>query len=871
MSTLLNRSFVFLFMFFSLSFSFANEVCTDEDDSFTLYCPDDVTVSCSDEIWDLSIYGNANYYYGGNWYSAGSAVVNYYLNSCNSGYITRTWTVEDYNWNLVSCTQTITVLADGSSFNESNITWPQEHITLEGCYPSTHPSQLPPGWGYPTWYNGGSSCGTSNVGVSFSDQVYTISSTCKKIVRKWQVIDWCQYNPNSWYGGYTPGLWTYYQFIKISKGDLPVLTCPEDLVVNSNNCVNAYVNVPPLWVEGETCGGDYEITNDSPYADSNGADISGTYPIGWHWVKYTVKYGCGSKKTCTRKIKVTDKKPPTPYCYASLAVPLMGVDEDGDGVFEDGMVEIWAKDLDKGSTASCNGGSLKFSFSSDITNTFMTFTCADVGENEVQMWVTDSDGNQSYCVVTIHVQNNGANIPDCEPEEPDYDEDGVIDSEDNCPYVFNPNQEDEDDNGIGDACEEADNDADGDGIYDADDNCPINPNPNQEDEDEDGIGDVCDNCPHDANPDQEDEDGDGIGDACDDDETDPGYTYYIGGEIFTASGEPLDSAKVTIKNMEVDTSYVVTLDTTVVAVLDSMYNEMDSSYTYMLTLDTTVTATMDTVVNNLMLMAHTGAWGHYRFAGFALPGDTYKISAMYNGLGYNSGIDTEDLDFLMDYVVGVIDFTEPHQKYAADVDQDGDVDFDDLKILLEYLTGEIDDFGVDSEWLIVDKAQFETATAEEIYDNPATTLDVLVETENIDDKDFIAIRLGDIIIDDANGLTSDTPLETATLSKLLEDNPTDEELESKVRDLVFANEKNSVQVYPNPFSESFTMKYMGQKNTQVTIELLDVNGKKLFSSPYNIVKGNNDISLSLDNSYKGIIVYRLIDGDNIISGKIISL
>ncbi len=844
-STLLGRSFMFLIMFLIMFLSItsvsANEECVEEGVSLTLYCPDDVTISCSDEIWNLSIYGNATYYLNGGWYNAGSPVVNYYLNSCNSGYITRTWTVEDYNWNQYSCTQTITVLADGSTFNESNITWPQEHITLEGCYPSTHPSQLPPGWGYPTWYNGGSSCGTNNIGVAFSDQTYTISSTCKKIVRKWQVIDWCQYNPNSWYSG---GLWTYYQFIKISSGDLPILTCPEDITVNSNNCVNAYVNVPPLWVDGETCGGDYEITNNSPYADSAGADISGTYPIGWHYVKYTVKYGCGYKKTCTRKIKITDKKPPVPYCYASLAVPLMGVDNDGDGVFDDGTVEIWAKDLDKGSTASCNGGQLKFSFSSDVTDKYKIFTCADVGENTVQMWVTDYDGNQSYCLVTIDVQNNGANIPDCEPQEDDSDDDGIVDSEDNCPYVSNPDQEDEDEDGIGDACEEIDNDSDGDGVLDEDDNCP-----------------------HDSNPGQEDEDEDGIGDACDDD-TDPGYTYYIDGNIYSASGKPLDSVKVSLKNMEADSSFVVTLDTVITPVLDSMFNNMDSTWTYMVTLDTAVTATMDTFVNNLMLTSYTSDSGRYRFAGFANTGDTYEISSTFNSTGYASGINIEDLNFMMEYVVGAIDFTEPHQKYAADVDQDGDVDFDDLKRLLEHITGEIDNFGVDSEWLIIDKNQYETATAEDIFDDPKTIIDILVETEDIEDQDFIALRLGDIILDD-EGITSNTPLEV--LSRIVEDNPTDIELESQIRDIVLDQEVNVVQVYPNPFSESFTMNYISQQNNRINIELLDVNGRKIYSSPYTLVKGENVITLSVDNDYKGIIVYRLIDGDKIISGKVISI
>jgi hypothetical protein len=59
------------------------------------------------------------------------------------------------------------------------------------------------------------------------------------------------------------------------------------------------------------------------------------------------------------------------------------------------------------------------------------------------------------------------------------------------------------------------NDVDNDGILNTADNCPSLGNMDQHDEDADGLGDVCDNCPHLTNANQANGDADGVGDACD--------------------------------------------------------------------------------------------------------------------------------------------------------------------------------------------------------------------------------------------------------------------------------------------------------------------------------------------------------------------
>lgn len=110
----------------------------------------------------------------------------------------------------------------------------------------------------------------------------------------------------------------------------------------------------------------------------------------------------------------------------------------------------------------------------------------------------------------------------------DQDNDSVLNQNDNCTAVFNPTQQNTDNDPQGDACDEDD---DGDGVVDALDNCQFTINANQTDTDQNGFGNACDldddgdtiddsidNCPVHINPEQIDTNDNGIGDACEDNE-----------------------------------------------------------------------------------------------------------------------------------------------------------------------------------------------------------------------------------------------------------------------------------------------------------------------------------------------------------------
>jgi hypothetical protein len=357
---------------------------------FHIECPPDVTLDCDDEIWDLSPYGWAYVYGYGDPEPAGDPVVVYNLNSCGVGTITRTWTAYDYSNNPHSCTQYIYVGPNGG-FSEANIHWPP-HYETEECNPNLHPDYLPAPYDYPTYDN----VDCSMIMIGYEDEVYNLGGGCIKILRTWKVLDWCVYNPGDPLWG---GSWMYVQVLKVKPNGGIDLYCPDDITISAGpDCTGTYVSLPDVTGVG-ACGGPVIVSNNSPYANSHGANASGYYPFGQTIVKFTADDGCGNWEHCYVKITVKDMKKPTPICYHGLTANLM---MNSDGYY----IELDPKWFDKGSFDNCTPDHyLQF----DIVPA--VFTCDDLGRQDVRVYVTDQAGNTQFCNTYVIIADNMGMCP----------------------------------------------------------------------------------------------------------------------------------------------------------------------------------------------------------------------------------------------------------------------------------------------------------------------------------------------------------------------------------------------------------------------------------------------------------------------------
>ncbi len=377
----------------------------------SMVCLDDVTINCT-EVVDLD---NLDINFGlpaitDNCTNPGDLVptIEDDRNSCGIGSITRRLDLVDNGQVVQTCVQNIEVI-NNNPFDLSDIIWPADYEGSDFCdVDQLSPDNLPVINGYPQFTDGPCEL----IGYEFVDQVFEFvegEDACLKILRNWTIIDWCQQVDGEYLR------FPHEQVIKLFNTVDPVITseCTGIVVETSDiNCESADVALVAEATDDCTSEDglrwEYVIDagsdgTDDIFGDNN--DASGTYPVGLHTITWTVYDGCGNLDQCSYTFEIKSVKAPQPICIYGLSIALIPMDLDSDGTSDAEMVTIWASDVDGGSFHPCDYD-IVLSFSEDVNDNNLTFDCDDIGQNPIELFVTDETGNQSYCETYIIVQDN---------------------------------------------------------------------------------------------------------------------------------------------------------------------------------------------------------------------------------------------------------------------------------------------------------------------------------------------------------------------------------------------------------------------------------------------------------------------------------
>ncbi len=371
-------------------------------------CPNDTTISCSENYEQL--FGTATAYDNCGTKEITTEIITNTIGQCNTGYVVRKWSVEDEHGHSDDCLQTISVV-DEHIFTGDDIVWPPNK-DYTNCVKNFDTSIT----GYVTFKNE-DFC--SMVASRYEDEVFNvIDGACLKILRHWEVIDWCHYDDDP-----DGSVWRHTQVIKLNNTEPPRFdsNCSDKTFKTYGECkgmVDYEKNAT------DDCTEKSEL-NWTHYIDLNLDGVwdigpihsnkihrvfeNGTYKVAW-----IVEDGCGNSSNCEETLYVKDGKNPTPLCISKLTTAVMN---------EFGMVTICAEKFNLGQNCdNCPTGSydnctprnkLRYSFSTDLSDSCRTYTCDSIPNGQfvyktLNMYVTDEAGNYDYCTVIIRIEDNEA-------------------------------------------------------------------------------------------------------------------------------------------------------------------------------------------------------------------------------------------------------------------------------------------------------------------------------------------------------------------------------------------------------------------------------------------------------------------------------
>ncbi len=312
-----------------------------------------------------------------------------------------------------------------------------------------------------------------------TDTFRTPGETCMKIIRNYELINWCNYDANAAAyvvphdadgavlhdedvpAGEDNGRYTYSQVIKLDVSEGGITIMRNDV----NTCIVGVGDVAPFG-EADKGLGDFAYECDTlrtfsatatnclgipltkfsyrvaivedgidviALASDEGNEVEvNVEPGKTYRVTFTAFDDCGNSESSEELYTFRDCKRPTPFVLNGIAVDLG----------ESGTVEVWAKDLDDDKTYdNCTPKEdLKFFISREerpdnidsilATPSVIILDCNDVGTRAVYIYVVDASNNWDVVRTTINVDSN---IFDCTGTG---ERDGMV-----AGHIVNPNGE----------------------------------------------------------------------------------------------------------------------------------------------------------------------------------------------------------------------------------------------------------------------------------------------------------------------------------------------------------------------------------------------------------------------------------------------
>ncbi len=314
---------------------------------------------------------------------------NVQLDLCGVGTIRRSFRAEDAfgNRSIGACRQTIMIMPVNSY-----------KLNVPGDYQEECVNSGPQDFLYEEF-----ACDLIAINSEDVELLASTDGECKKIIRTWSLINWCEYDgssvatilprldlnldgvPGDGNGGSNSPVRHNSMHMWVSNGDImilndnPNITLPSTGRYTYEQHIKIFDNTAPeVDYDGDVkfCGGDLdedpctaevEITPNvtdfctatsgrweldafsTRFFDAdfsgNGGSLTGRWPLGVHTVRFYFDDECGNVSQFDVTFEAVDCKAPTPVCHNGLSIDVMPLS---------GMVELWAVDFDASSFDYCS-------------------------------------------------------------------------------------------------------------------------------------------------------------------------------------------------------------------------------------------------------------------------------------------------------------------------------------------------------------------------------------------------------------------------------------------------------------------------------------------------------------------------------------